>query len=267
VRGLAVAAAVAAALAASAPAAQAPPTKTPGELVIGLAMPAAGFQVGAARGRDVVLAKGLEIDLARAIARRLAIPRVRFVNEPLFSTLLTGGPKDWDFALAEVTITDARRRRVDFSVPYLTADQAVLVRKGLEPPRAIAALRRLQLCSERTSTGAQLIVERIRPSRKPRLATDPSQLMQLLFRGRCDAAVYDAPVLGVARAEAPDRFGPLAGRIVTGERYAAVLENGSRLAGPLNRALRALLQDGTVARLQKRWLTADVSKLRVLPER
>ena len=54
-------------------------------------MPAPGFQVGAVRGRDVVLAKGLEIDLARALARRLGIPRVRFVNERLFSTLLRPG--------------------------------------------------------------------------------------------------------------------------------------------------------------------------------
>lgn len=254
------------ALAGAAPlAAQAPPaTKTPDVLTVGLAMPAAGFQVGAVRGRDVVLAKGLEIDLARAIARELGIPRVRFLNETLFSTLLKAGPKDWDLALAEVTITDERRQRVDFSTPYLTADQAVLVRKGLDPPTSIAALRKLRLCSERTTTGARLIVDRIRPETKPLLVADPSALMQELFRGRCDAAVYDAPVLGAARAQAPDRFGPLAGRIVTGEQYAAVFEDGSRIAGPVNRAIQRLLRDGTVARLQKRWLSADVSTLKTL---
>ena len=78
--------AVAGALAASAGAAP-PTTKTPGVLTVGLAMPAAGFQVGAVRGRTVVLAKGLEIDLARILARRLGIQRVRFLNERFFSTL------------------------------------------------------------------------------------------------------------------------------------------------------------------------------------
>ena len=48
--------AVAGALASSASAAP-PTTKTPGVLTVGLAMPAAGFQVGAVRGRNVVLAK------------------------------------------------------------------------------------------------------------------------------------------------------------------------------------------------------------------
>ena len=32
----------------------------------------------------------------------------------------------------------------------------------------------------------------------------------------------------------------------------------------MNAALSALIRDGTVARLQKRWLSADVAKLRVL---
>ena len=82
---------LAAVLVSGASGAAAPPTKTPGELVVALSMPAPGFQVGAVRGRDVVLAKGLEIDLARALARRLGIPRVRFVNERLFSTLLRPG--------------------------------------------------------------------------------------------------------------------------------------------------------------------------------
>lgn len=84
-------------------AAAAPPTKVPGELRVGLSMPAAGFQVGAVRGRDVVLAKGLEIDLARLLARRLGITRVRFVNEPFLSTLVRAGKKDWDIALAQIT--------------------------------------------------------------------------------------------------------------------------------------------------------------------
>src|SRR5689334_16968221 len=48
-----------------------PPTKAPEVLTVGLSMPTAGFQVGAVRGRDVVLARGLEIDLARLLAKRL----------------------------------------------------------------------------------------------------------------------------------------------------------------------------------------------------
>jgi polar amino acid transport system substrate-binding protein len=243
----------------------APPTKNPGELVVGVSMPVAGLQVGAVRGRDVVLAKGLEIDLARAVARRLGVPRVRFVHEPLFSTLVNGRPSDWDLALAGITITPERSRRVDFSVPYLTGDQAVLLREGLAPvPTTIAALRSLQLCSERATSGARVIVERIKPRKKARLVNTPSQLVYDLFNDRCDAVVYDAAVLGAARAAAPERYGPFAGRIVSRERYGIAFPKGSPLRAPVNTALRALQRDGTLSRLQKRWLSVNMSQLKEL---
>jgi polar amino acid transport system substrate-binding protein len=242
-----------------------PPTKVPGELRVGLAMPAAGFQVGAVHGRDVVLARGLEIDLARLLARRLGVPRVRFVNEPLFSTLLRAGKKDWDIALAQITVTPARAKRVDFSTSYLTADQGVLLRRGLEPrPTSITALRRLQLCAERASTGGQLILDRIKPTRAPRLVQDPSRLSYDLFTQRCDAIVFDAPALAVLRRQAPDRYGALAGRIVTNERYAIALEEGSPLRPRINAALASVIGSGVLERLRRRWLGTDTATLPVL---
>ena len=60
------------------------------------------------RGHGVVFARGLEIDLANALAARLGIPRVVFYQEPQFGRLLAPGPKPWDIALAEVTITPER---------------------------------------------------------------------------------------------------------------------------------------------------------------
>jgi len=255
---------VAATLAVAAGAA-APPTKTPGVLTVGLAMPSAGFQVGAVRGRDVVLAKGFEIDLARVLAGRLGIPRVRFVNEPLHSTLLTSGRRDWDIALAQISITPARAQRVDFSTPYLRADQGVLIRRGLATkPRSIADLRSLQLCAERASTGGQLILDRIKPTRKPLLLENPSKLSYELFTQRCDAIVFDAPALAVLHRQAPDRYGALVGRIVTNEQYAIAFEKGSPLRARINTTLKALAAGGILTRLQKRWLGTSTSTLPVL---
>ena len=147
----------------------------------------------------------------------------------------------------------------------MTADQGVLVRKGLAPvPTSIAALRGLQLCSERTTTGAQYIVGRVKPAKKPQLVKTPTALFDLLRAGRCDAAVYDAPILSAERASAPDHYGPLAGRIATGERYGIVLPKGSPLVGPLNGAVNALVKGGTVTRLARKWIAQDPSKLPLL---
>jgi polar amino acid transport system substrate-binding protein len=256
--------AVVGALATSASAAP-PTTKTPGVLTVGLAMPAAGFQVGAVRGRNVVLAKGLEIDLARILARRLGIPRVRFLNERFFSTLLTPGAKDWDLALAEISVTPVRAQRVDFSRPYLTADQGVVLRRGLATkPGSIAGLRTLKLCAERATTGAQVLVKRVKPRKRPLLLNDPSDLSYALFTKRCDAIVADAPALAVLRRQAPDRYGSLVGRIVTREKYAIAYEKGSQLRQPIDAVLRQLRADGTLAQLRRRWLGVDTATLPAL---
>lgn len=263
-RRLLVAAAFALALALPALAAS-PPTQTPGVLVVGLNMPNLGFQVGAVRGTTVVLARGLEIDLARAIGRKLGVRTVTFYQEARFSRLFSSGAKPWDLALGQVTITPSRARAVDFSIPYLDADEGVLLRKGLaQVPASIAALRGLRLCSQIATTSAQTIATVIKPTTKPLLYGNSILLMQNLQTGRCDAVVYDAPILATLRAQVPLRYGPFAGVIDTGEEYGITLPKGSRLTPPVNRALRALIADGTVGTLARRWLTTDISKLPVL---
>lgn len=266
-----VTAALAAALAAatlataqSQPPAPTTPTLTPGVLAVSLNMPSAGFQVGSVRGSEVVFARGLEVDLATALARRMGLRPV-LANEASFGAILAPGPKTWDVALAQVTITAGRRQAVDFSIPYMSVDQGVLVRRGLTPaPRSIAALRRLRLCVERGTTGATVVARRIRPVAPARGYPDVSTLVQALGDGRCDAMVYDAPTLAVLRLRVPHRYGDLAGVIPTREQYGIVMADGSPLAPQVNRALAGLIRDGTVDRLSRRWLSADLSALRIL---
>jgi polar amino acid transport system substrate-binding protein len=239
------------------------PTKTPGQLVVGVSMPAAGFQVGAVRGRDVLFAKGYEIDLAKAIARELGVPSVRFVQVDRFSAFFEAGAKDYDLALSQITITDARDAVIDFSRPYFVADQAVLLRRGLSlPKRRFSQLRTLRLCAERATSGARQ-AKRIRPRRPVRVFGDASRLEAELYHRRCDAVIGDAARLGALRAQAPQRLGELAGRIKTGERYGAAFETGSGLRGPVDAALDALEEDGTLGRLAADWLSTDLTRLRV----
>ena len=254
---------VVAGAAAAAPAAPAP-TLTPGMLAVSLNLPSQGFQTGAVRGTEVVFAQGFEVDLARALAKRMGLAPV-FTQEGSFTNLLAAGPKTWDVALAQVTITAARKNSVDFSLPYLSADQGVLLRRGLpSTPRTIAALRPLRLCVERGTTGAAIVARRVKPTAPALQYADVTSLWQGVQTGRCDAAVYDSPTVAVLRAKVPLRFGPLAGVIRTNERYGVVLADGSALTPSVNRALAAMAGDGTIDRLSRTWLAVDLSSLRVL---
>src|SRR5262245_35302302 len=89
---------VASALVGGASGAEAPPeTIVPDVLTVGLNLPSPGFQVGAVRpSNTVVAARGLEIDFARSLATRLGIRRVHLVDEPSFKRLVARGRKPWD---------------------------------------------------------------------------------------------------------------------------------------------------------------------------
>ena len=245
--------------------AETPPTLRPGVLTVGLNMPSPGFQTGAVNGHGVVFARGFEIDLARMIAARLAIPTVAFYQEPQFLRLLGPGPKPWDIALGEVTITPTRATSVTFSVPYLDADQGVLLRRGLTPaPKSIAQLAKLRLCTQSSTTAADLMTTRIQPAKPARLFGNTTLLLDALSAGKCDAVVYDAPILATLRAQVPTRYGDLVGVIATGEQYGVVLPQGSALEAPVNDAVKALVAEGRINTLIKRWLSTDLSKLPVL---
>lgn len=243
-----------------------PATMAPGVLTVGVNLPTQGFQVGSVIGTRVVYARGFEIDLARAMARRMGLTGVRFVHEPTFARVIAPGAKRWDVALAQVTITAGRRKAVALSVPYFTSDQGVLLRRGLaEPaPTAVADLAPLRLCALRRSTGAATIRTRIRPATTATLYADQTRMMGALQTGRCDAVVHDAAILAVERDATPERYGKLAGALPTGERYAAVLPRLSTNVAPVNRVVNALRRDGTIDALSARWLRLPADGLRPL---
>lgn len=252
------------ALGAAASAAGPIPTTTPGQLTVGVSLPSEGFEVGVAKGDQVTYAQGFDIDLARALAKQLGLARVAFVQSP-FGRLFSTGAKPWDVAIAQITITDQRRRTAEFTQPYMTVDQGVLAAQTVNPaPRTLADLRSLRICALTKSTGATTAQTVIAPTKPTRLLGNVPTLMLNLQTGHCQAVVYDAPTLGTLKARTPDRYGPLIGVIKTGEQYGIALPKGSQLLSPVDAALGALVADGTVQRLQKKWLSTNLARLPAL---
>jgi polar amino acid transport system substrate-binding protein len=101
-------------------------TRTPGVLTVGTELPNPPFVLGDDLDH---LKGGFEVDMVNEIAKRLGVPKVEWVGFP-FTKLVAGARCPCDFAVNGVSILPDRRQRVDFSSPYFTANQEVLVRKG-----------------------------------------------------------------------------------------------------------------------------------------
>jgi polar amino acid transport system substrate-binding protein len=239
----------------------APPTLKPDTLIVGLTPPASGFQVGTTKGTTVVNPKGMEIDLAKAIAAKLGLSKIVWYNQSSFAKSYAPGPKPYDLYFGEETITPERSKNVDYSIPYINADQGAMVRKGLSPlPKSIADLKKVTLCAQAGTTGAAYIKAHIKPTKALYPSTTAIMFQQLISK-QCDTAIYDIPILGSEAASKPGKYGPIVGRLVTHEQYGIVFQKGSKLRAVVNPVLKGLIKDGTVGKLTKKWLTVNFADL------
>lgn len=234
----------------------------PARLVVGLSLDDPALEAGVVRGRDVVLARGLEVEVARKLAERLGIRKLRFLAVRPASRLLASRGQ-WDIAFT--TITSPRMpSNVDVTIPYLTTDQALLIRRGLKKPYSLAKLRTLQLCVQKRTNGAAAVAA-LHPDRTALSAPSLERLLQLVQTGACDVAAIDGVKAGRIVEGRTGLYGPIAARILFGPGMVVVVSrNGVLDPTAVDRAVHRLRLNGTLSRLARFWLGVDPAALPVL---
>lgn len=232
----------------------------PAPLVVALALAEPRLQAGVVRGREVILARGFEVELVRALTRKLGAPVGRFVYVPATARLLASGSAGWDLAVAGIERTPGSGGALAISAPYLTTDVAVVARRGLARPRSLADLRTKVVCAARGGDGDAALAS-LRPRTSPLLVTGSERLRDLLRAGACDVALV--PSFEAGRFVSGERrlLGPVVGRIRRGEGLGILVRRGGLDAAAVNRALVGLRRDGTLARLADTWLGLDPAAL------
>jgi len=204
--------------------------------------------------------QGYESAVAYAVARQLGFSKgqVAWRHVP-FAQSYRPGDKDFDFYVAQVSYTPARDRVVDFSNAYYFVNQALVGREGtgIANARTRAALRPYRLGAQLGTTSYQYIVDHIRPSERPLAYRSNDLAVQALKNGQIDGIVVDLPTAffvtavqvedGVIVGQFPNRGGR--------ERFGMVFEQGNPLRRCVNRALNRLWANGTIKRIQTRWLS------------
>ncbi len=203
---------------------------------------------------------GFEVDLVNEIAKRLDVPEVRWVLFP-FNGLVSGAPCPCDFSVGGVSIFPDRQEVVDFSAPYYTVNQAVLVRKGTEVPDAAAA-KALQFGSQKDSSGLYYLDTTLKPTKKPRVYPTTTAALLALSARQIDAVILDANIVADEAAKKPGL--EVVGQFETEEQIGAVLRKGSPNTAVLSSVIEQLRSEGFLDELVARHFAAqaDVPVLR-----
>ncbi|HTK01835.1 MAG TPA: transporter substrate-binding domain-containing protein, partial [Bordetella sp.] len=101
-------------------------TVVPGALSVRPVLPAPGWWNG---DSIETINGGFEYCMAANMAYRAGLDRVNVVSRS-FAQILTGQSQGFDIALSEITITDERKKAVNFTDPYFDSDQGILVKAG-----------------------------------------------------------------------------------------------------------------------------------------
>jgi polar amino acid transport system substrate-binding protein len=238
------------------------PTIQSGKLVVAYGDPNPGFVDGSVRGSKFINPKGYEVDLAKAVAKKLGLTPV-WMYFP-WTGLFAPGTKKFDVSFQEATITAQRKRTVDFTTSYLNANQGVLLSKQAPVPHSIADLKKLQTCAQADTTGLDYINNQLKPSKKPLVYPTTTALYQSAQLNRCQAVILDVPLVSLEAKSKPGAFGPVAGQILTHKQYGAVLQKGSKLTPVIDNVMKQLTKNGTIGKLQKKWFNINFAKVPVL---
>jgi len=241
------------------------PTLTPGKLTIGTGNPAyEPWVVGDAPQTG----QGYEAAVAYAVAEKLGFAKSDVVwVRTTFDEAIAPGPKNFDFNLQQYSITDERKKNVDFSSPYYSTTQAVITTKGSKADgvTTVAGLQGLLIGAASGTTSFSAIENVIKPTTKAAAFNSNDDAKAALEAGQIDALVVDLPTaLYLTAAELKD--GKIVGQLggsTAGDQFGLVLDKGSALTAKVSAAVDALQADGTLAALQTKWL-ADYAGAPVL---
>ncbi len=202
--------------------------------------------------------KGYESAVAYAVAAQLGFSRshVVWVHEP-FDSVYAPGPKAFDFDINEVSYTPQRAQAVTFSSSYYSVQQSIVALKGtpIVTKHSPSQLKTYVYGDQIGTTGLTYINSDIQPTRQPLVFNTLALAASALEAHRIDALVTDTPTAQYM-ASAQIKHAVLVAQFPSvGEHYGLVFAKGNKLVTCVNKALAALTSNGTLAALQKRYLS------------
>ena len=198
---------------------------------------------------------GIDVEIASAVAQKLGLELV--IEDVEFDSIIAGvqGGK-YDIGCAGMTVTEDRLKSVNFSTPYATGIQSIIVTADSEITDIDVLLNgNYKVGVQSGTTGDIYMTDDIGEDRVERYAKGNDAVIALTS-GKIDAVVIDnepakafvAANEGLKILETP----------YTVEDYAmAINKDNVALKDAINQALKELTDDGTIAAIVNKYIPAE----------
>ena len=224
----------------------------PGRLQVASDIPYAPFEFTEPGSTEAI---GFDVNLVKAIAATpgIGITDVEFIKQPFDTIILSVSQGRFDMSASSFSITPERAKQIDFSDPYFTATQSVMVKTGSD----ITSLDDLQgkkIGAQRGTTGADLAAT-VQGAEVLRYEII-DDAFNALAAGRVDGVINDYAVSAYA-AERRDDF-EIVYRNPTIENYGLVFsKENTALRDAFNAGLAEIRANGTYDEIYREWFGED----------
>ncbi|WP_105975028.1 transporter substrate-binding domain-containing protein [Streptomyces geranii] len=197
--------------------------------------------------------QGFDVSLVDLVAKNLGVKQ-EILDTP-FENFKTGAflnSDQCDLGAAGMTITEERKKNVDFSDPYFDATQAVLVDKksGIT---SFDGLGDKKVGAQAQTTGEDYAKEK---GLDPVSFESSDAVLNGLRTGQVDAVIIDYPVVqGWLKDKATADAFQVVDNLNTGEEYGFTVKKGNaKLLAAINKAITDAKADGTYKKLYEQWI-------------
>lgn len=203
--------------------------------------------------------EGFEAAVAYAVAEEMGYAKGDVVwVRTSFDSAIAPGPKDFDLNIQQFSVSEDRKKAVDFSSPYYETTQAVVAAGGTAAAdaKSIADLKDAAIGVASGTTSLKVAEEVIAPSKDLQVFNSLDDAVAALQSGQIDAIVTDLPgAFYVRDAQLDD--GVIVGQLESeqgGDEFAFVLPKDSALTAKASKAVDALRESGKLDELATEWI-------------
>lgn len=193
--------------------------------------------------------RGVDVDLLNAIAAELGVRvEIKTINFKMMFIHISGG--NAAIGMGGITITEERKKTVDFSIPYFKASQVAIVRAGSEiKTRDDLAKKRIGV---QAGTTGNEFAKAAFPHAVVRAYYDLFAAQNAFKRDEFDVLVIDDSVANELVRNNPSAYTILP-EALTAEEYGFCVKKGNaELLARINKILQRFIDEGKIAELYEK---------------